>query len=683
MVSPVDPDLIAFVALGDVWTQRGDQLVQVTSDAHLEFDPAWSPDGQKLVYGSDRSGMVQLWVWDRVSGEVEQLTDGPGGVGAPVWSPDGSTIVYQQSVGLATETRLIDVTTGRDRTLRDDLFLPGRPTWSPDGRILAFSALRQYSGRFREGRNEILYVSIDGMPDRWTTPTPHRSVGTRGLDGPVWSPDGSRMAYVGDGALWVVDITPTGEIVGPPVRLSNELVAAISWTGDSRFVVYQVTDGMRRVDVLTGADERLTAFPWGWAVRHPSSQRRVVIHAGRLWDGTADRERLNVDVVIEGSRIVAVEDHRDALHRDSVVDAGDQTLMPGLADAHAHVGYGTGEALGRIWLAYGITSIRNPSADPFMVRERRESVGMGIRVGPREFAAGRIMDGTRIYYSAAGQMSSGVQVGQEITRAADMQYDLVKTYVRMSDPMQKRVIDEAHAKGIPVASHELYPAVAFGADHVEHIRGTSRRGYSPKISALSRSYQDVIALLAASGMTLTPTMSLQGGFRYLVGRDPTMLDDERVSAIYTREYVDRLTQMAARGADASAEGMPASLVAQGETIKGVVSGGGRVIAGTDSPIIPFGLSLHTELQNYVDGGLTPVEALRSATSVFADAVGADDLGAIAPGMFADLVIVDGNPLEHISDTRRVRVVVKNGDVFTFEQLLGGPISPRGIVSVIP
>jgi len=492
------------------------------------------------------------------------------------------------------------------------------------------------------------------------------------------------MAYVGDGSLWVVDVAPDGEIVGPPVRLANELVAAISWTGDSRFVVYQVTDAIRRVDVLTGADERLAAFPWGWVVRHPDSDRRVVIHAGRMWDGTADRERTDVDVVIEGSRIVSVEDHQEALHRDSVIDAGDQTLMPGLADAHAHVGYGTGEALGRVWLAYGITSIRNPSADPFMVRERRESVGMGIRVGPREFATGRIMDGTRIYYSEAGQMASGVQVGQEIARAAEMKYDLVKTYVRMSDPMQKRVIDEAHANGIPVSSHELYPAVAFGADHVEHIRGTSRRGYSPKISALSRSYQDVIALLTASGMTLTPTMSLQGGFRYLIGRDPTILDDPRVLAIYAQEYVDRLMQIsAARGGGASSEGMPASLVAQGATIKSIVSGGGRVIAGTDSPIIPFGLSLHTELQNYVDGGLTPVEALRSATSVFADAVGAGDLGAIAPGMFADLVIVDGNPLDQISDTRRVRVVVKNGDVFTFEQLLGGPISPRGIVSVIP
>jgi imidazolonepropionase-like amidohydrolase len=129
--------------------------------------------------------------------------------------------------------------------------------------------------------------------------------------------------------------------------------------------------------------------------------------------------------------------------------------------------------------------------------------------------------------------------------------------------------------------------------------------------------------------------------------------------------------------------LPAQLVSLGSTVRRIVSGGGHVIAGTDSPIIPFGLSLHIELQNYVDGGLTPVEALRTATSAFADAVGASDLGTIAPGMFADMVIVDGNPLEDITATRRVRVVLKNGDVFTYERLLEGPVSPRGVVSALP
>ena len=86
--------------------------------------------------------------------------------------------------------------------------------------------------------------------------------------------------------------------------------------------------------------------------------------------------------------------------------------------------------------------------------------------------------------------------------------------------------------GMPVTSHELYPAVAYGADGVEHIRGTSRRGYSPKISGLSRSYRDVIDLLIASKMTLTPTIGIQGGFRLQTLRDPSWIDDPRIQTLY-------------------------------------------------------------------------------------------------------------------------------------------------------
>jgi cytosine/adenosine deaminase-related metal-dependent hydrolase len=191
-----------------------------------------------------------------------------------------------------------------------------------------------------------------------------------------------------------------------------------------------------------------------------------------------------------------------------------------------------------------------------------------------------------------------------------------------------------------------------------------------------RSYQDVIGLLTASGMSITPTIGIQGGFFALIGRDPTVLDDPRLAAAYGQAYVDGLKRSAGAGSPfASTPGMIAS---QGETVRRVVAGGGRVIAGTDAPIVPYGLSLHTELSHYVDGGLTPVEALRTATSVFARAMGLEDqLGSIAPGRLADLVLVEGNPLERIADARRVKVVIKNGDVFTAERLMAGPIRPRG------
>ena len=100
-----------------------------------------------------------------------------------------------------------------------------------------------------------------------------------------------------------------------------------------------------------------------------------------------------------------------------------------------------------------------------------------------------------------------------------------------------------------------------------------------------------------------------------------------------------------------------------------------LIAGTDAPIIPYGLSLHTELMSYLEGGgLTPVQALRTATTAFADAMGlGKDLGSIAVGRLADLSMVEGNPLERVTDARRVKLVMKNGETFSIEQLMAGPV----------
>src|SRR4029450_6003068 len=96
-----------------------------------------------------------------------------------------------------------------------------------------------------------------------------------------------------------------------------------------------------------------------------------------------------------------------------------------------------------------------------------------------------------------------------------------------------------------------------------------------------------------------------------------------------RDYVER-----SKGVDLSARAE--ALAPLGRTVRAVVQAGGRVVAGTDAPIVPYGLSLHTELQHYVDGGLTPFQALQTATVVPAEALGSGaDLGAIEPGKLAD------------------------------------------------
>jgi imidazolonepropionase-like amidohydrolase len=364
--------------------------------------------------------------------------------------------------------------------------------------------------------------------------------------------------------------------------------------------------------------------------------------------------------------------HRAELHKGEVIDASTGTVLPGLIESHTHLSKGYGEALGRIWLAFGVTTIRNPAASAFEAREDREAIESGVRLGPRVVATGEPLDGTRIYYPGGVALDGGAQIEERLVRAESLGFDFIKTYVRLPDLLQRRVIAEAHRRGMPVTSHEIYPALAYGADGVEHIRGTSRRGYSPKMSELRRSYRDVIDLLSASQMTLTPTIGIQGGNQLLTLRDGSWMDDPRIQRMFPPSVTAGARALSQRATPADLAQREALVAPQERMVADVVRAGGRVIAGTDSPIIPYGLSLLMEIEHYVRGGLSPAEALRTATAVPADAMGLGaDLGTVERGKLADLAIVDGNPLERITDVRRTRRVIKDGVVYEVSALIDG------------
>jgi imidazolonepropionase-like amidohydrolase len=106
------------------------------------------------------------------------------------------------------------------------------------------------------------------------------------------------------------------------------------------------------------------------------------------------------------------------------------------------------------------------------------------------------------------------------------------------------------------------------------------------------------------------------------------------------------------------------------TVKAIAAAGGTILAGTDSPLVPYGLSLHVELQTFVDAGLTPSQALQTATTNAARALGVgDQLGTIEPGKLADLTFLGGDPLADIRNTRNVRRVMRSGRLYTMADLL--------------
>ncbi|GGH32935.1 amidohydrolase [Dyadobacter endophyticus] len=656
---------VAFAALGDIWVLETGKSrpVQITNDVFIDIDPVWSPDDRWLAFTSDRNGNMDLWIREIKTGKEVCLLDAADNLKFPSWSADGSQIAFYQADPNAysrSSLTVIDVKTQKVTTLYDGLFEASQPSWSNDGKYLVVSSLDPYSSRFREGISKFLVIPSDRSGARFASPVPGRSLATRGKNGPVISPDGKAIAYILDNVLWIVRVDARLNILGWPVQLTHELAENPSWTGDSKSIVFLATDKLKRVDVADGRIEPLN-MEFNWEPQRPEG--RLVIHAGKIFDGVSDKYTENADIVIEQNRIREIVPHQPG-RKERVIDASRQTVIPGLFEMHTHQNAQLGEKGGRLWLAYGITSIREPGTDPYDALERKESWTSGKRLGPRSFFTGGHMEGNRIYYNRNTSNVAGAQLELELGRAATLGYDMIKTYVGLPDILQKRVTEFAHAHGLPVSSHEIYPAAGLGVDGVEHIGATSRRGYSPKLSAQNKSYQDVLALTAQSGIYMTPTISLHGGMNALISGDSLFFDHWQFQAFYAEKQKQELRSAAAR-----ARGSNKTYQNIEKTMVRLMRSGARLTPGTDSPIIPSGLSYHAELQSWVAAGLSPFETLRAATQWSARQAGAgDDLGAIQPGKLADIVIIDGDPLTQIKDLLNVKAVIKNGQYLDIKDL---------------
>src|SRR5262249_19417749 len=153
-------------------------------------------------------------------------------------------------------------------------------------------------------------------------------------------------------------------------RLTNESADALSWTGDSKQILYVSIDKLKMVSV---DDARIREIPFDLTWQPKIPRGRKLVHAGRVFDGKTNTLRNDTDIVVEGNRIRSIEPHRADLHTGEVVDASGLTVMPGLIEIHAHLNKEHGSQLGRIWLAYGITTVRNPAGSPYSAIEDREA----------------------------------------------------------------------------------------------------------------------------------------------------------------------------------------------------------------------------------------------------------------------------------------------------------------------
>ncbi|WP_223279919.1 amidohydrolase family protein [Streptomyces sp. SDr-06] len=665
VLSP-DGGRIAFRALNALWLlEIGGRPRKIVSDGYFNTDPDWSPDGRSLVYVSDRAGTANLWRFDLATQRSERLTDLPNAQLTPRWSPDGAKIAYQDESGA---TWVFDLAAKTATKVLPAMYQPGRPSWSPDSTRLSLAAIRPYSQRSLAGHNQILTVDLHGNTIRYEAVATDRSIATRGDDGPVWTGDGKYFVFAMESLAWRVPVDASGHITGAPSRLTDEVTDSISVSADGRTLLYLCNGALRTVSIDGG---RPRTIPVNLTWRAADRPERIVVRAGAIWDGSSSQLRRDVDLVIENGKIAAIVP-RGSRSGGRVIDASGLTVMPGLIDTHNHWhirGRQWGDRAGRLWLAYGITTSRSPGDPAYQMVETREALASGARVGPRYLGTGETLDGTRAYYNFMRPVFTPEQLERELDRARGLDYDLIKSYMRLPVSFERRVVSWAHDRGIPVTSHYLYPAAHTGLDGMEHTGGGNRLGYSRTLSyAGGRTASDSVAILAASGMWISTTTIFAS--ELFVG-DRSLLDDDRTKVLYPDWEYQRLLRKAA-----NADGGPGSDVnhawtmGDADMLLRVHRAGGLVVAGTDAALDDVGISLHQNLRAMVKYGFTPREALTTATGNAAKCLGIDDkVGSIAPGKLADLVFVEGDPLHDIRAAAAVRTVLVGGHLRTVPELL--------------
>jgi hypothetical protein len=311
-------------------------------------------------------------------------------------------------------------------------------------------------------------------------------------------------------------------------------------------------------------------------------------------------------------------------------------------DTHVHHSNIAGERLGRMWLAYGVTTVREVGGDPLEAIERGEAWASGRRLGPRLVATPRTA--TAEASPEAGALPSPAAV-------------LIRSHPALPDGLGHVLMLQTRALGIP-QWHE--PSLLAKLEP----RGSGAPLQPLEISPLKTSYQDVFSTFVASGAVLTTGLGAVGGIETL----PAQWNGRGGDRAYERLF------HAGERSRWGAAGQPSeSLRGLQDTVARLIRSGGRVAAGSDAPAVPYGLGLHAELALLVGAGVAPDQALRAATAEGALALGLErQLGTLEAGKLADFVVLSGNPLSRIEDTLSITAVVKGGLWLDRERLIAGP-----------
>lgn len=434
----------------------------------------------------------------------------------------------------------------------------------------------------------------------------------------------------------------------------------------------------------------------------------LVLQGGRLIDGNGGKPIDNATVIIEKNRIreVASGSAAGPPKEAIIIDARGKTVLPGLIDNHVHYR----DLLGELFLAHGVTSVRDLGNALDWILLQRDAVAMGKIRGPRIFCAGGgiYARATSVNHMVPRDAAEArMMTKQVIARGVDY----LKVHMGVSLDIIRAIAEEGRSVGFKLAGHldsSILPYAEAGVDGVEHASGCAEatihseegkkrlasvklwlaKFLAPWALAERDRFPEVTEQLAHWGTYIEPTTVLWGaalGKRAQWEReDYELLKNPGLSYVPEDQRLIWLDHFyLAYGARAKQEPESDVVIGNRYSIHGIypedqlregyqrlaeflcrlVKAGGHVVTGTDASVVMPGLSLHREMEFLVEMGLTPMQAIMAATKTGAEYLGAEkDLGTIDRGKLADLIIVNGDPLQNIRDTRNIVTVIKDGEV---------------------
>jgi imidazolonepropionase-like amidohydrolase len=419
----------------------------------------------------------------------------------------------------------------------------------------------------------------------------------------------------------------------------------------------------------------------------------LAIKGGTVIDVRTGVERPDTTVVIDGERIANIGGSVPSDAR--VIDATGTWLLPGLMDMHAHTTGNPGkDKLHHLYLAYGVTTVRDTGGNLTLLRLLRDRIEQALHAGPRIFFAGPLLDGaTPVWPPMSIMVDTPERARAAVQFLASQGVDFIKIYNWVPEASLQVVLDTAHQLGLRVTGHvprtlTMTRAIQLGMDCLEHIRITGRellpRDEAEQIDALpvarretllwerfdieSEPMQRLIKLVADSRVFFDPTLLVDSALSldgYAIDTEnPANADvPQDVREAFMREDQPSIFDISQVSLETAHNGFRK----RQRLVRMLHEAGARLLAGTDcfglGKQLP-GLGLQNELALLVESGLSPLAALQAATVTAADALGqSETLGALEPGKFADIAVLDGDPLADIQNARRVRTVLKAGRAY--------------------